>query len=187
MAQVRPLRGDPPPGRVPPHNLEAEESVLGSMMLSRTAVGEVLEILHPEDFYREAHEHVCQAILDLFSRGEPVDAITVADELKRRGVLEQIGGATQLVTLVSSVPTAANAAFYARIVAEHATLRRLIDAATTIAQEAYDVPEDIETAINRAEELVYAVSSRRVSQDFQHIREMLADSMEQLEHLATRT
>jgi replicative DNA helicase len=167
--------------------MEAEESVLGSMMLSRTAISEVLEIVHPADFYREAHEHICQSILDLFSRGEPADAITVADELKRRGLLEQCGGAPYLVTLVESVPTAANAAFYARIVGEHATLRRLIDAATTIAQDAYEVPEDVESAINRAEEAIYAVSSHRVATDFQHIREMLTDTMEQLEALSSRT
>ncbi len=187
MAQIKPFPTNATGARVPPHDLEAEESVLGSMMLSRNAVGEVLEIVHAEDFYREAHEKICAAILDLFSRGEPIDAITVGDELNRRGHLEDVGGHPTLYTLVSSVPTAANAAYYARIVAEHATLRRLIDAATQIAQEAYDVPGDVESAINRAEELIYAVAARRVGQDFRPIRELLAESIEQLETLASRS
>ncbi len=185
MTQLRVLR-DAATGRVPPHNLEAEESVLGSMMLSRTAAGESLEIVRPEDFYREAHVQICLVIQELFSRGEPVDAITVGEQLKRRGFFEQIGGAPYIYTLVSSVPTAANAAHYARIVAGHGTLRRLIDAATTIAQEAYDVPEDVDRMINRAEELVYGVSTHKLGQDFQHIRDMLGQSMELLEQLSSR-
>jgi replicative DNA helicase len=190
MAQIRPLPAVPASAggaRVPPHNLEAEESVLGAMMLSRSAVGEVLEICHAEDFYREAHEMICRAILDLFARGEPVDAITVGDELKRRDQLEQVGGHPFIHTLVSSVPTAANASFYARIVAEHATLRRIIDAATQIAQEAYEAPPDVESMVNRAEELIYGVSSRRIGGDFTLIRDMLEESMEHLENLSNRT
>src|SRR5437867_3321881 len=142
------------------------------MMLSRNAVAEVLEICRAEDFYREAHEMICKVILELSSRGEPVDAITVSDELKRRGQLEQVGGHPAIYTLVQSVPTAANAAYYARIVAEHATLRRIIDAATQIAQEAYESPADVETMVNRAEELIYGVSARRIAGDFQLIRDM---------------
>ncbi|MCA1834558.1 MAG: replicative DNA helicase [Actinomycetota bacterium] len=188
MAQIRPLPAMHSGGaRVPPHNLEAEESVLGAMMLSRHAVGEVLEICHAEDFYREAHEHICRAILDLFSRGEPVDAVTVGDELKRRGQLEQVGGHPTIYQLVSSVPIAANAAFYARIVAEHATLRRVIDAATQIAQEAYEAPSDVESMVNRAEELIYGVSARRIGGDFVQIRDMLDESMQHLENLSNRT
>ncbi|MBI4728556.1 MAG: replicative DNA helicase [Acidobacteria bacterium] len=171
MAQVRPLPRDsaPPGGRVPPHNLEAEESVLGSMLLSKAAVGEALEILRPEDFYREAHGSICEAVRDLFGHGEPIDAITVAEELRRRGVLEQVGGAPFIHTLVSGVP-----------------LRRLIDAATQIAQECYEVPEDIEEAVNRAEELVFAVAARRIHQDFRPLRDLLSDAMEHIDRLATR-
>lgn len=186
MAVIRPLQRDTGSGRVPPHNLEAEESVLGAMMLSKTAVGEVLEIINPEDFYRGAHASVCEVVRDLFANGEPVDAITVADELRRRGLLESTGGAPYIYTLVSAVPTAANAAYYARIVAEHSTLRRLIEAATTIAQDAYEVPEDVEDAVNRAEELMFAVASRRQSQDFQPIRVLLEESMAQIEAFAAR-
>src|SRR5437867_9576926 len=113
-------------GRVPPHNLEAEQSVLGSMMLSKTAIGEVLEKLRPDDFYREAHIRIAEVARDLYSSGEPVDAITVPDELERRNALESVGGRPYAHTLVASVPHPGNASFYADIVSELATLRRLI-------------------------------------------------------------
>lgn len=173
-------------GRVPPHNLEAEESVLGSVMLSKIAASEVLETLQPEDFYREHHAMVFEAVRDLFSQGEPVDAITVSDELQRRGNLETVGGKPFIHTLVSAVPTPANAVYYARIVTEHATLRRLIDAATTIAQDAYEVPDDVEDAVNRAEQLVFGVAARRIHQDFQPLGGLLRDAMEHMELLASR-
>jgi replicative DNA helicase len=180
-------RASPPDlgGRVPPHNLEAEQSVLGSMMLSKTAVADVLETLRPDDFYREAHRRIAEAIRDLFAAGEPVDAITVPDELERRGQLEAVGGRPYIHTLVASVPHPGNAAFYARIVAEHATLRRLIDAASRIVQECYEVPEDIEDMINRAGELIYGIAAGRIHTDFRPIRELLAESMEALERLAS--
>lgn len=187
MADVRPLRTTPPTGgRVPPHNLEAEESVLGSMMLSRTAVGDALEIVRPDDFYREVHATICSVIHDLFAQGEPSDAITVGEELRRRGALEGIGGLPYLHTLVASVPTAANAVYYARIVAELATLRRLIEASTMIAADAYEVPEDVETAVARAEELILGVATRRTGRDFQPIGEMLRETMDHMEKLASR-
>jgi replicative DNA helicase len=189
MAQIRPLmRGDgsPPAGRVPPHNLEAEESVLGSMLLSRTAVSEALEILRPDDFYREAHQVVCEAILSLFARGEPADAITVVEELTRLDALERVGGPPYIHTLVATPPSPGNAPYYARIVAEHATLRRMIEAAARIAQDCYEVPESLEDALNRAEELIYAVAARRISQDFRPIRDLLNESMEHIERLASR-
>jgi len=171
-------------GRVPPHNLEAEQSVLGSMMLSKTAVAEVLEKLRPDDFYREAHIRIAEAAHDLFSSGEPVDAITVPDELERRGQLESVGGRPYVHTLVASVPHPGNASFYARIVTEHATLRRLIDAATRISQQCYDVPDDIEDMVNRAGELIYGVAAGRIRTDFIPIRELLSESMEALDRLS---
>jgi len=172
--------------RVPPHSLDAEQSVLGSMMLSKTAISEVLEILQPDDFYRNAHVQIATAMRDLFASGEAVDAITVVEELRRKGTLETAGGAPYIHTLLAGVPTAANAAFYAQIVVEHSTLRRLIDASTRIAQECYDIPPDIDEAINRAGEAIYKVAARRIHSDFRPIRELLAESMEQLEMLASR-
>jgi len=186
MAPIGSLRDAPSTGRVPPHNLEAEESVLGSMMISKSAVGDALEILQPEDFYRDAHQKIFEAIHNLFTMGEPSDAITVADELARRGQLEEVGGKPYLHTLVASVPIAANVTFYARIVTDHATLRRLIDAATVIAQEAYDIPDDVESAVNQAEQIMFDVASRRIHQDFQPVRNLLSETMDHIEMLARR-
>lgn len=172
--------------RVPPHNLEAEQSVLGAIMLSKDAMSEVLEVLQPDDFYRGAHQSIARAAFSLYASGEAVDAITVVEELRRQGTLETVGGAPYIHTLLAGVPTAANASFYSQIVVENATLRRLIDAATRIAQECYDIPADIDSAINRAGEMIYSVASRRIHSDFRPIRELLAESMEQLEMLASR-
>ena len=172
--------------RVPPHNLDAEQSVLGSMMLSRTVVGEVLEAMrHADDFYREAHQRIYEAIRDLFSTGEPVDAITVPDELERRGHLESVGGRPYVHTLVASVPHPGNAVYHARIVTELATLRRLIDASARIMQDCYDVPDDIEDMINRAGELIYGIAARRIHSDFRPISELLVQSIDALERLST--
>jgi replicative DNA helicase len=171
-------------GRVPPHNLEAEQSVLGSMMLSKTAIGDVLETLRPDDFYREAHIRIAEAIRDLFSSGEPVDAITIPDELERRGQLESAGGRPYVHTLVHGVPHAGNARFYAQIVSEHATLRRLIDAASRIAQQCYEVPDDIEEMVNRAGELIYGVAAGRIHTDFRPIGDLLREGMDALDRLA---
>ena len=146
------------PERVPPHNLEAEQSVLGSMMLSGEAIAAVVEVVKGEDFYRPAHERIYQSILSVYGRGEPVDAITVVEELKRHHRLEEIGGPLYVQDLVESVPTPASAGYYARIVADNALLRRLIDAASQIMSRAYAVPEDPRKAADEAEALVYAVS-----------------------------
>ena len=121
-------------GRQPPQDLAAEQSVLGGMLLSKDAIADVLERLRPADFYRPAHQNVYDAILDLYGRGEPADAVTVAAELDRRSLLRRIGGAPYLHTLISTVPTAANAGYYAGIVAEKALLRRLVEAGTRVVQ-----------------------------------------------------
>jgi replicative DNA helicase len=169
--------------RVPPHNVEAEESVLGSMLLSKDAIAEVLEMLHEEDFYRPAHRTVFRSVLDLYSHGQAVDPVTVAEDLRRNGELADIGGAPFLHTLVSSVPTAANAAFYARIVKEAGILRRLIDVGTRIVQLGYETPQDTERAVDEAESLVYRVAQGRVSEDYQSLREVLTSTLESIERL----
>ncbi|HEV8648279.1 MAG TPA: replicative DNA helicase [Actinomycetes bacterium] len=169
--------------RVPPHNIEAEESVLGSMLLSKNAIAEVLEMLHEDDFYRPAHRTVFQSILSLYSHGQAVDAVTVAEFLRRDGVLQDIGGAPFLFTLVSGVPTAANAAYYARIVKEAGVLRRLIDVGTRIVQLGFETPQDTERAVDIAESLVYQVAQGRVSEDYQSLREVLTGTLEAIERL----
>jgi replicative DNA helicase len=169
--------------RVPPHNAEAEESVLGSMLLSRDAIAEVLELLHEDDFYRPAHRTVFRSVLDLYSHGQAVDPVTVAEELRRSGELADVGGAPFLHTLVSSVPTAANAGYYARIIKEAGILRRLIDTGTRIVQLGYETPQDTERAVDLAESWIYQVAQGRVTEDYQSLREVLTSTLEAIEHL----
>ena len=169
--------------RVPPHNIEAEESVLGSMLLSRDAIAEVLELLHEDDFYRPGHRTVFRSVLDLYSHGQAVDPVTVAEELRRSGELADIGGAPFLHTLVSSVPTAANAGYYARIIKEAGILRRLIDTGTRIVQLGYETPQDTERAVDLAESWIYQVAQGRVTEDYQSLREVLTSTLEAIEHL----
>jgi replicative DNA helicase len=169
--------------RVPPHNIEAEESVLGSMLLSRDAIAEVLELLHEDDFYRPAHRTVFRSVLDLYSHGQAVDPVTIAEDLRRSGELADIGGAPFLHTLVSSVPTAANAGYYARILKEAGILRRLIDTGTRIVQLGYETPQDTERAVDLAESWIYQVAQGRVTEDYQSLREVLTSTLEAIELL----
>jgi replicative DNA helicase len=172
-----------PSERVPPHNLEAEESVLGSMLLSKDAIAEVLELVRDEDFYRPAHRTVFGSVLALYARGEAVDAITAAEDLRRAGLLEDVGGAPFLFSLVESVPTAANAGYYARIVKETGILRRLIDAGTRIVQLGFETPQDTDRAVDLAESLVYQVAQGRVSEDYRSLRDVLTETLESIERL----
>jgi replicative DNA helicase len=174
------------PERLPPHNAEAEESVLGSMMLSPEAIAAVLEVVRAEDFYRPAHQRIFEAIYVIYGRGEPVDAITVVEELKRRHALEEVGGALYVYNLVESVPSPASAGYYARIVADHALLRRLIEAASRIMTVAYSVPEDPARAADHAEQLIYQVARRDERDVVVPLRELVDESMAALEHIQQR-
>jgi replicative DNA helicase len=174
------------PERVPPHNLEAEESVLGSMMLSPEAIASVVEIIRPLDFYRPAHQRIHEAILAIYGRGEPVDAITVVEELKRRGALGEALTPLFVYNLVESVPTPASAGYYARIVADHALLRRLIDAASTIMARAYAVPEDPRKAADDAEQMIYTVSREDEKELVVSLHDLVDESMAALEHIQQR-
>src|SRR5207237_1039438 len=141
--------------RVPPHHLEAEESVLGAMMFSPEAIASVVEHVKPGDFYRPAHQRLFEVMLVLYGRGEPVDAISVVEELSRRDLLEDIGGRLYVHNLLESVPLPAAAGHHARIVDDHALLRRLIEASAQIMADAYAIPEDPRRAADRAESLIY--------------------------------
>ncbi|MFF9757836.1 DnaB-like helicase N-terminal domain-containing protein, partial [Streptomyces sp. NPDC014344] len=143
--------------RVPPQDLDAEQSVLGGMLLSKDAIADVVEILKGNDFYRPAHETIYQAILDLYAKGEPADPITVAAELTKRGEITKVGGAPYLHTVVQTVPTAANAEYYAEIVHERAVLRRLVEAGTKITQMGYAADGDVDEIVNSAQAEIYAV------------------------------
>ncbi|MER6441274.1 replicative DNA helicase [Streptomyces sp. NPDC001185] len=151
--------------RMPPHDLEAEQSVLGGMLLSKDAIGEVSEILNGRDFYRPAHETIYAAIVDVYAAGEPADPITVAAELTRRGEIAKIGGAPYLHTLVQAVPTAANAEHYAALVQEQAVLRRLTEAGTRIAQLGYAGEGELEDIVNTAQAEMFAVTETRTASE----------------------
>lgn len=174
------------PARVPPHNLEAEESVLGSCMLSRQAIATALETLTPEDFYKPAHTEMFRIMLDLYARGEPIDAVTMGEELKRQGNLEEFGGKPYLFTLVSSVPSPGSVGHYAKIVVENATLRRLIEASQEIGDLAYALPDDVEQAVDQAEDLIYQVMNRRTSEELAALKDLLTENMELVEKLYER-
>jgi replicative DNA helicase len=172
--------------RIPPHNLEAEESVLGAMLLSRDAIATAMEICQPDDFYKSSHGHIFSAITSLFSHGEPVDWVTVTEELRRRGLLETIGDPSVFVTLQANTPSIGNAEHYARIIEELALLRRLVSVAGEIAELGYTVPEDVTDVLDRAESLVFDVSQRRVIDSMTPLRALLGQSLDHLEQLFTR-
>ncbi len=182
----------PPPGedfgRQPPQDMAAEQAVLGGMLLSKDAIADVLERLRPGDFYRPAHQNVYDAILDLYGRGEPADAVTVAAELDRRGLLRRIGGAPYLHTLISTVPTAANAGFYAGIVAEKALLRRLVEAGTRVVQYGYAGADgaDVTDVVDRAQAEIYDVTERRASEDFVALEDLLQPTMDEIDAIASQ-
>jgi replicative DNA helicase len=165
---------------VPPQNLDAEESVLGAMMLSPGAIGAVSEILDAGDFYRESHSKIYRAALALYARGEPVDAITLVDELEQRGELEDAGGRTRVHELAALVPASANAGHYARIVREMATLRGLIRAGGDISQLGWDRIGEPADLVDRAEQIVFDLSQSRVSTEFSHIEALLKESFERI-------
>ena len=174
-------------GRQPPQDEAAEQAVLGGMLLSKDAIADVLERLRPSDFYRPNHQSVYDAILDLYGRGEPADAVTVAAELDRRGMLRRIGGAPYLHTLISTVPTAANAGFYAGIVAEKALLRRLVEAGTRVVQYGYAGAEgsDVAEVVDRAQAEIYDVTEGRTSEDFVALEDLLQPTMDEIDAIAS--
>jgi replicative DNA helicase len=169
-------------GRTPPQDVAAEQSVLGGMLLSKDAIADVIEVLRGHDFYVPRHETVFEAILDLYGRGEPADAVTVAAELTKRGDLSGIGGPAYLHTLLSSVPTAANAGYYARIVHERAVLRRLVTAGTRIVQLGFATDGgDVDEIVNAAQAEVYAVTERRTSEDYQPLSAIIEGAIDEIE------
>src|SRR5256714_698190 len=164
----------------PPQNLEAEESVLGAMLLSPGAIGAVSEVLDASDFYRESHAKIYRAGLALYAKGEPVHATALVDELEERSELEAVGGRVRMHELAALVPATANAAHYARIVREMAPLRGLIAAGQQIAQLGWERPGETQILVDRAEQVVFDLSQSRVSTEFSHIEELLKESFERI-------
>ena len=172
--------------RTPPNDIAAEQCVLGGMMLSKDAISDVLEVIKPADHYRPAHQIVHETILDLYSRGEPADAVTVAAELTKKGDIGKVGGAPYLHTLIASVPTAANAGYYARIVRERAILRRLVEVGTRIVQLGYAGDGDADELVDLAQAEVYGVTERRVSDDYLPLSEIMPGALVEIEAIGTR-
>jgi len=173
--------------RVPPHNIQAEESLLGAMLLSRDAIVASVEVqLSADDFYKPAHGHIYDAITSLYAQGEPADPVTVAESLRRAGVLEGIGGPAILITLQAGTPAIGNAGRYARIIEEHSLLRRLIRVAGDIAEIGYGLPDDVANAVDEAEAMVFDVAQRRVTDSMATIRDLLSLQLDHLEALYER-
>ncbi len=173
----------PGDSRQPPQDLGAEQSVLGGMLLSKDAIADVLAKLQPDDFYRPNHQSIYDAILYLYGKGEPADAVTVAAELDRRGILQRVGAGPYLHTLIEMVPTAANAGYYAGIVAEKALLRRLVEAGTRVVQYGYAGAEgaDVAEVVDRAQAEIYDVTERRASEDYVVLDDLLQPTMDEID------
>ncbi|NMB22518.1 MAG: replicative DNA helicase, partial [Corynebacterium sp.] len=173
--------------RSPPYDNDAEMGVLGAMLLSPNTVIDILDVLTPDDFYRPAHQLIFQAIIDLFSDNKDIDPVIVSGRLDRTNDLERVGGGAYLHTLIQSVPTAANARYYAEIVSEKAVLRRLVDAGTRVVQLGYEGDDgaEIDAVIDRAQQEVFAVSQKNQSEDYAVLADILGDTMEELEQLST--
>src|SRR6266702_2547547 len=167
-------------GRVPPHDLDAEMSILGSILLDPLSIAKVLQFLHPEDFYRENNGQIFRAALDLFAAGEPIDNVTLASQLQTMGLLERVGGRAQLASMQSAVPTAANIEYYGRIVKEKAYKRRLISAGGNIAGHGYDDSIEAEEAINKAQSLVFGVADDRDQRELARLYDLLGPAMERI-------
>ena len=174
---------DPGFSRLPPQNIEAEQSVLGAVLLDNAVLPRVIEILQPEDFYRGSHRRIFAAMLDMFERDQAIDLITLRERLEQKNQLEEIGGAVYLASLVDQVPTAANVAYHAKIVREKAMMRGLITASTEIAAMSYEGSRDVEQVLDEAERRIFTLSERSLRDGFVPMREVVKESFKVLEKL----
>jgi replicative DNA helicase len=174
--------------RTPPQDLAAEQGVLGGMLLSKDAIADVIDVVKGRDFYQPKHEQIFDAVLDLYGRGEPADAVTVANELTKRNELSRVGGPAYLHTLMESVPTAANAGYYAEIVHERAVLRRLVEAGTRITQMGYATDgDDIDEIVNKAQSEIYAVTEQRAGEDYAPLADIMEGALDEIESISNRS
>jgi replicative DNA helicase len=169
--------------RTPPHNIEAEQAVLGAVFLDPDALYKVMELVKPQDFYKTSHQRIFQVMVDLSGSGEPIDIVMVTAELNKRKWLEEVGGVSYLSDLANAVPTAANVEYYARIIEEKAILRRLIKTATQIVTSGYTSDEDVERILSEAEKSILEIRDERSRDGFTHIKEILRDAYERIEML----
>jgi replicative DNA helicase len=169
--------------RIPPHNLEAEMALIGSVLVDREIMSTVGEIVQPSDFYAHVHETIFSALCELFYRGEPLDKITVAEALRTRDQLEKIGGLSYLSSLMNTVQTAASAGYYAKLIREKAVLRSLIHAGTQITQLGYEGEEDVDTALDQSEQMVFSIGERSTSGDFSAVSSLMKEAFEHIDYL----
>ncbi|HNT90714.1 MAG TPA: replicative DNA helicase [Smithellaceae bacterium] len=172
--------------KVPPQNIEAEQSIIGSILLENSAINSALEILSKNDFYSEAHRRIFGVIIELSEKNEPVDLITLSSALKDKNMLDSVGGTAYLASLVDSVPSAANIIHYAKIVKEKAVLRGLIGSATEIINSCYDTGSDVDEVLDKAEHSIFEISENKVRPSFSPIREIVKDSFRSIEDLFAR-
>jgi replicative DNA helicase len=178
--------GSSPYDRTPPQDALAEQSVLGAMLLSKDAIADVVEVLRGADFYKPAHQTIYDAILDLYGRGQPADAITTLDVLRSNGELSRVGGGAYLHNLIALVPTAANAGYYAAIVHDKAVLRRLVEAGTRITQMGYAADADADDLVDRAQAEIYGVTDRRASEDYHVLGDVMGATLDEIEAIGNR-
>ena len=169
--------------RVPPQNLDAERSALGAMFLDKEAIYRAMEVLRPDDFYKDAHRHIYQTVLDLANKGEPVDLVTVTEALRQGKRLDEVGGVAYLTELANAVPTAAHIDHYARIVEEKSLLRQLIHAAGEIMAASYESREEVEEILDEAERRIFSVANRRSGRSISSLKQILIEAFEQIEYL----
>lgn len=173
-------------GKIPPHSLEAEQSVLGAMIIDKEAINTTIEIIRPEDFYKEANKEIYEAIIELYNRNEPIDLITLPEELRRRGTLENVGGVTYLANLSGGVVTTANVKYYCEIVEKNSILRRLIKSCDEIMTKSFENSEEVNSIIETAEKNIFDITQGRNREGFFPIREVLLDSFSKMEEMAMR-
>lgn len=169
--------------KAPPQNIEAEQSVLGAIMIDPSAIAKISDLLQAEDFYREAHRLIFRAGMSLFERGEAIDFITITDALRRDEALERVGGISYVTSLANGIPTAANVVYHAKIVQEKSLLRRVIHAATEIAAMGYDETEEVEKVLDQAEQKILEVSTKKIGQDFQPIKEIIFSTLARIDEM----
>lgn len=172
--------------KLPPQNMEAEQSVLGGMLLDNEAISRVVEIIRPDDFYRDAHRKIFESIIDLYQKNEPADIVTLAASLKTKGRIDEIGGASYLATLVDGVPSAANIASHSKIVREKSILRSLIGGSTEIVERCYSDSGDVEEFVDAAEKIIFDIAQRRSVRGFTAVKDIVKDSFKAIEQLYER-
>jgi replicative DNA helicase len=169
--------------KIPPQNIDAEQSVLGGILIENEAIHTVMEVLTPEDFYRDAHRKIYEVLIDLSERDEPADLVTLTNELRKKNQLDSIGGASYLASLIDSIPTAANIEYYAKIIKEKAILRKLIETSTEIITQSYEDRGDVEGLLDEAERAIFQISEKRVKPSFYPIKDIVKSSFKTIERL----